>query len=187
VQEVLQKRRDGELGAVGPPTDTTQLLRCEPVDLVDEALGNSLELGGDDFGILLPVTLGDRSLVLVPVGKGRIVLGQHQLEPALEHPKHISHVRAVLQRRPDIGPRPLRDRRAGVQDLHPLLGGDEGSGAHLVGAEIARGQSTLLAAAGQRPGPVLDVRFRLHAVTLLPQPCPQPEGTSCGEVDHFGA
>ena len=47
--------------------------------------------------IALPVTLFQRGGVLVPVGELRVILFQHQRQPAGEHQIDIPAVAAVLQ------------------------------------------------------------------------------------------
>lgn len=47
--------------------------------------------------------VGDRGLVLIPVGELRLILAQHQLDPVIEDAVHVADVAAVLQRGPHSG------------------------------------------------------------------------------------
>ena len=185
------KRHHRELRSVRPEPAPVELIGSQGADPGDEGQGRGLELVGDDLRVLLGVPLLQGGHVLVPVGEGRLVLGQHQREPFVEQPVDVADVRAVLQRRPHRWLPAGRDGRAGAQDRHPLLGGHEGPLGHLVDRDLARGETALLAATAQGPGPVLGVRLRFHvrqasahsplaatAELVPPTPCATPEHRS---------
>ena len=65
------------------------------------------------------VALGDRGLVLVPVGERRVVLVEHQREPLGEDPVHVADVAGVLQRRPGRGRRAAARRRPASTAAQP--------------------------------------------------------------------
>ena len=54
-------------------------------------------LGGHRRRVLLAVAIGDGGLVLVPIGERRIVVVEHEVQPAVEQPKHVAHVTGVFQ------------------------------------------------------------------------------------------
>ena len=112
VHEVLAERAHGEQGAVAAPTRAVPLVAVDRGERPGDGVGGDRQFAGDDQRVLLAVALGDGGHVLVPVGELRIVLGEHQGEPLFEQPEHVTDVAAVLERRPDVGPRPLPYRRA---------------------------------------------------------------------------
>ena len=66
-------------------------------EVVGEAVGRLGQIDGDGRRRLLPVAVLDRGGVLVPVGEDRIVLGQHEREPLVEDPIHVTDVARVLE------------------------------------------------------------------------------------------
>jgi hypothetical protein len=116
------------------------------------------QFGGDRGGILGGVVVGDRGLILVPVGKLRFILGQHQPDPVVEDAVHVADVAAVFQRGPHGGLGSSPNTRLD-EPAHPVCGvaadpvGDVGV------VHRRRIESALGAREGQHPGPVLGVGF----------------------------
>src|SRR4029453_4592583 len=111
VQEVLDKCQDRELLAIRPNPASRVLIGLERLDPGNETLCSSFQLVSHHLRILLAVVLCDGCLVLVPVGKGRCVLAEHLDETSIEKAVHIADMGAILQRRPNVGPRACRNRR----------------------------------------------------------------------------
>ena len=125
-------------------------------EVARDALALDGQFVGDPRRVLLPVPLGERGLVLVPVGELRVVGVPHLRQAGAEHDADVADVAAVLERGPDlgrradVGPRCLdgraqrRDRRA-----HPCR--------HVGAGERRRVESAVRAGPVEHPGPVLRV------------------------------
>ena len=55
------------------------------------------EFGGDGPGPLRGVVVGQRRLVLIPVGEPGLVLVEHEPHPLAEDPVYVADVTAVLE------------------------------------------------------------------------------------------
>ena len=72
------------------------------VEVGGESLGLLGQLGPDGVGVLLPVALGQRGLVLVPVREQRVGAAAHHAEPCAEDAADVPDVAGVLERRPHL-------------------------------------------------------------------------------------
>src|SRR4051812_42120104 len=105
VQQVARQGVDREDRAITAPAG------AGPVGDLREAggqpLGGRWDLLRDGCRVLLGVLVLYGGLVLVPVGEQRVVLGEHPHQPLVEQDEDVADVARVLQRRPDVGVRPI--------------------------------------------------------------------------------
>ena len=103
VEEVFAKRLDGEGRTVTAHAEAGPLAGGDCIETVGELVGGEHEFATHDGRVLEVVALGDGGGVLIPVGKGRGRLGEHEIEPLGKQPKYVTHVTAVFERRPHGG------------------------------------------------------------------------------------
>src|SRR5918997_4819629 len=102
VDEVAGERLDREPGAVAAVAGALPLLAGHAVEPVGERTGGLGDRGGDGRRLLLVVAVGDRSVVLVPVGEVGVVLGEHERQPLVVDAQNVAHVAGVLEGRPAV-------------------------------------------------------------------------------------
>ena len=124
VQKVPTKRFDGKTCPVGARTCPRPLVVAHLVEGVGQAATRLAQRIADRHGVVLPVTLGDGSGVLIPVQERRILLREHQTQALVKQHEHIAHVAPVLEGGPDDAPiRPpggtLAHQSTTAEDLMP--------------------------------------------------------------------
>ena len=159
VEVVAGDRVDGELTAVvAQPAAGPGLVGGVPDRVVPrrDRLGRRHQLGADDRGVLEVVALLDGGDVLVPVGEGRLVLREHQVQPRAEDAVHVADVAGVLQRRPGVLVGPLGAPRL-AQHGGPARRVVAQQPAEVLPGQVGGDEATLGAGSAEDPGPVLGV------------------------------
>ena len=148
--------RTVKAGAVAATTRAVPLVAVDRGKRPGDGVGGDRQFAGDGDRVLLAVALGDGGHILVPVGELRIVLGEHQGEPLFEQLEHVTDVTPVLERRPDVGTRPLT-YRGPDQDVLPGSGVVPHDPRDVGDVEGTGIETALRALAFEHPRPVLVV------------------------------
>jgi hypothetical protein len=156
VYEVAGEGLHGEGRPVAAVTGTAPLLVGDRVEARGQGLGGLRQLTGDHRRILATVGVLHGRGVLVPVGVGGAVPGEHQLEALVVEAAHVAHVARVLEGGPHPRPGARRDQLGGApEDLHPAPGVGPQQPRHPAWIDIGGHEPALRARAVEHPGPVL--------------------------------
>ncbi len=121
VEHVAGETLDGEPLLVAAVARPLPLHARDPGEgRAQPALGFD-EFGGHNYGVLLPIAIAHRGLVLIPIRVVRVVLIQHQVQAVVVEAEHVADVTGVLERGPHPGGRTVSNTRP-REHLHPRGG-----------------------------------------------------------------
>ncbi len=160
VEHVASEALDGE------PLVVASVARPMPLSAVHPGEGSAQPtLGLDQFGghhrrVLLPVAVGHRGFVLIPIRVVRVVVIQHEVKAEVVEAEHVTNVTGVLERGPHPGGRAVSDTRP-RKHLHPRVGIFLESARNCNQVESGGVEPAVVALRLEHPGPVFGLRHHV--------------------------
>src|SRR4051812_9115562 len=182
MQVIDGNRRDRELAAIAAqPAPRPRVVRHARIGGGHRARRFD-KFGRDDHRVLGAVVVLDGRSVLIPVGKTRLVLAEHEPDAVVEDAVHVANVATVFQRRPHSRPGPHGDIGR-TEPAWPLLGVGFDAVCDLSVAHRGPVEAALGARLRDDPRPVLGVGLdhgvSVTATSRIRSPAPDSMGSPC--------
>ena len=98
VEEVLRKGHHGKGRPVTTRASTVPLRPLHSGKSISNTLPAKYQFLRDVRRVLIRIVPVDGGLILIPISKLRIILGQHQLQTLVEDPINVPHMARILQK-----------------------------------------------------------------------------------------